>query len=185
MRLRTVPSSAFTFWIERCTWKVINSILHAAIVRICTCIGCSLVNLGLVRHRPDLAQPVYTTGGGYIHGSGIETVNNLTTWHNISFDHTIPLFCTPMGKNRGIVLYTNGKTGQDQIQKLFLDKLKEFNTKSKAGRMSMTPEVAKQYKDETERLRRVYRPVLFSPSGNSSQKLQKHGKDAWRYFWWS
>ena len=54
------------------------------------------------------------------------------------------------------VLYWNGKTGQDPIQKLFLDKLKEFNTKSKAGQVSMTPEVAKQYKDETERLRRVY-----------------------------
>ena len=38
----------------------------------------------------------------------------------------------------------------------FLDKLKEFNTKSKAGPVSMTPEVAKLYKDETERLRRVY-----------------------------
>ena len=66
------------------------------------------------------------------------------------------VFQAQRGLATSSVLYWNGKTGQDPIQKLFLDKLKEFNTNSKAGQVSMTPEVAKQYKDETERLRRVY-----------------------------
>ena len=70
------------------------------------------------------------------------------------------VFQAQRGLATSSVLYWNGKTGQDPIQKLFLDKLKEFNTKSKAGQVSMTPpevaNMAKQYKDETERLRRVY-----------------------------
>lgn len=56
----------------------------------------------------------------------------------------------------GVVLSTKGKESQDPVQKLFLDKLNEYNAKSKSGKISMTPEVAKQYKEETERLKRVY-----------------------------
>ena len=52
------------------------------------------------------------------------------------------VFQAKRGLATRFALYTNGKS---PIQKLFLDKLKEFNTKSKAGQVSMTPEVAKQH----------------------------------------
>lgn len=56
----------------------------------------------------------------------------------------------------GSALSAKGSQSEDAIQKLFLDKLKEYNVKSKSGQIPMTPEVEKQYKDETERLKRLY-----------------------------
>lgn len=50
-----------------------------------------------------------------------------------------------------------GTKPQDPVQLLFLDKLKEYNEKSKVGKApDMAPELAKELKDELERLSRVY-----------------------------
>ena len=65
------------------------------------------------------------------------------------------VFQAQRGLATGSVLYWNGKTGQDPIQKLFLDKLKEFNTKQGWSGVHDS-RGSQQYKDETERLRRVY-----------------------------
>ena len=51
-------------------------------------------------------------------------------------------FLTHRGLATSSALYSNGaKKPQDPIQKLFIDKLKEYETKSKAGQVAMTPAV--------------------------------------------
>ena len=75
----------------------------------------------------------------------------------VRFLFTRNVFLAHRGIATSAALCSNGaKKSQDPIQKLFLDKLKEYDTKSKAGQVAMTPEVAKEYKDETGRLNRVY-----------------------------
>lgn len=56
-------------------------------------------------------------------------------------------------RNFTIAATLNAKANQDPVQKILLDKLKEYN---KLGDVPMTPEVQRQFNDETARLKRLY-----------------------------
>lgn len=52
---------------------------------------------------------------------------------------------------------TPATKAHDPVQQLFLDKLKEYNDKSTSGKVpDMAPELAKELKDELDRISRVY-----------------------------
>ena len=58
---------------------------------------------------------------------------------------------------RAMSAKTSGTKPHDPVQQLFLDKLKEYNDKDKTGKApDMAPELAKELKDELDRLSRVY-----------------------------
>jgi len=44
----------------------------------------------------------------------------------------------------------------DPIQKLFLDKLKEYDTKKQSGKVEVSPELQKELKTELDRVARIY-----------------------------
>ena len=70
--------------------------------------------------------------------------------------HSNTIFQARRNLATSVVLSNKAKEIKDPVQKLFLDKLNEYKTKSKSGQIAMTPEVELQYKEETERLKRLY-----------------------------
>ena len=55
----------------------------------------------------------------------------------------------------GVVMRAKTNTQRDPVQQLFLDKLQEYNTKSKGGG-TLSPHAEARYQEELERLKRIY-----------------------------